>query len=209
MLFSPLEAGAVLCALAYMVLVAREHIACWAFAFVSTALFTIVFFEAALSFSMLLNIYYMVMAGYGYWQWCQPATRLVKIQTQTKTHSDTHSEPSTHIHPRPARYHISLISLGVVVSALLIGGSVEYSFDVDMLMGCLDIVVSVFSVMATVMVAHKVYENWFYWMAINATAVVLYSLSELYMSAGLFVIYFVFSIYGWREWRGQLALRSV
>lgn len=212
MLFSLLEAGAVLCALAYMVLVAREHIACWAFAFVSTALFTIVFFEAALSFSMLLNIYYMVMAGYGYWQWRQPATRLVNTEIQTETHSDkhthTHSEPSTHIHPRPARFHMSLIGIGVVVSALLIGGSVEYSFDVELLMGCLDIVVSVFSVMATVMVAHKVYENWFYWMAINATAVVLYSLSELYMSAGLFVIYFVFSIYGWREWREQLALRS-
>jgi len=212
MLFSLLEAGAVLCALAYMVLVAREHIACWAFAFVSTALFTIVFFEAALSFSMLLNIYYMVMAGYGYWQWRQPATRLVNTETHTETnsyrHTDTHSEPSNHIHPRPARFHMNVIGIGVLVSALLIGGSVEYSFDVELLMGCLDIVVSVFSVMATIMVAHKVYENWFYWMAINATAVVLYSLSELYMSAGLFVIYFVFSIYGWREWREQLALRS-
>jgi nicotinamide mononucleotide transporter len=200
MLFSLLEAGAVLCALAYMVLVAREHIACWAFAFVSTALFTIVFFEAALSFSMLLNIYYMVMAGYGYWQWRQPATRLAETATQP--------EPSNHIHPRPARFHMNVIGIGVLVSALLIGGSVEYSFDVELLMGCLDIVVSVFSVMATIMVAHKVYENWFYWMVINATAVVLYSISELYMSAGLFVIYFVFSIYGWREWREQLALRS-
>ena len=192
MLFSLLEASAVLCALAYMVLVAREHIACWAFAFVSTALFTYVFFEAALSFSMLLNIYYMVMAGYGFWQWRQPNNQV----------------PATSIHTRNPTFHLMLIGVGLLVSAVLIAWTMEYAFNQAMLIGVLDIVVSVFSIMATVMVAHKVYENWFYWMAINAAAVVLYSLSGLYMSAGLFVVYFVFSLYGWREWRGLIAHRA-
>jgi nicotinamide mononucleotide transporter len=192
MLFSLLEASAVLCALAYMVLVAREHIACWGFAFVSTALFTYVFFEAALSFSMLLNIYYMVMAGYGFWQWRQPNNQVA----------------TTSIHTRNPSFHLMLIGAGLLVSAVLIAWTMEYSFNQAMLIGVLDIVVSVFSIMATVMVAHKVYENWFYWMAINAAAVVLYSLSGLYMSAGLFVVYFVFSLYGWREWRGLIIHRA-
>lgn len=192
MLFSLLEAGAVVCALAYMVLVAREHIACWAFAFVSTALFTYVFFEAALSFSMLLNIYYMVMAGYGFWQWRQPNNQVA----------------ATGIHTRNPTFHLTLIGVGLLVSAVLIAWTMEYSFNQAMLIGVLDIVVSVFSIMATVMVAHKVYENWFYWMAINAAAVVLYSLSGLYMSAGLFVVYFVFSLYGWREWRALIIHRA-
>ena len=192
MLFSLLEASAVLCALAYMVLVAREHIACWVFAFVSTALFTYVFFEAALSFSMLLNIYYMVMAGYGFWQWRQPNNQV----------------PATSIHTRNPTCRLMLIGVGLLVSAVLIAWTMEYAFNQAMLIGVLDIVVSVFSIMATVMVAHKVYENWFYWMAINAAAVVLYSLSGLYMSAGLFVVYFVFSLYGWREWRELIAHRA-
>ena len=192
MLFSLLEASAVMCALAYMVLVAREHIACWAFAFVSTALFTYVFFEAALSFSMLLNIYYMVMAGYGFWQWRQPNNQVA----------------TTSIHTRNPTFHLMLIGVGLLVSAVLIAWTMEYSFNQAMLIGVLDIVVSVFSIMATVMVAHKVYENWFYWMAINAAAVVLYSLSGLYMSAGLFVVYFVFSLYGWREWRALIIHRA-
>ena len=101
-----------------------------------------------------------------------------------------------------------LIGVGLLVSAVLIAWTMEYSFNQAMLIGVLDIVVSVFSIMATVMVAHKVYENWFYWMAINAAAVVLYSLSGLYMSAGLFVVYFVFSLYGWREWRGLIVHRA-
>jgi len=198
MLFSLLEVGAVLCALAYMVLVAREHIACWFFAFVSTALFTVVFFEAALSFSMALNIYYMVMAGYGYWQWQQGTTG--------------GSEPALSVQPRPLRFHLWVIAAGSIISAVLIGFTSTDSANTDWLntnwINALDIVMSVFSVLTTVMVAHKVYENWFYWMVINALAVIIYSASGLTVSAGLFVVYILFAIYGWREWRGLVRVNA-
>jgi nicotinamide mononucleotide transporter len=198
MLFSLLEVGAVLCALAYMVLVAREHIACWFFAFVSTALFTVVFFEAALSFSMALNIYYMVMAGYGYWQWQQGTTG--------------GSEPALSVQPRPLRFHLWVIAAGSIISAVLIGFTSADSANTDWLntnwINALDIVMSVFSVLTTVMVAHKVYENWFYWMVINALAVIIYSASGLTVSAGLFVVYILFAIYGWREWRGIVRVNA-
>ncbi len=198
MLFSLLEVGAVLCALAYMVLVAREHIVCWFFAFVSTALFTVVFFEAALSFSMALNIYYMVMAGYGYWQWQQGTTG--------------GSEPALSVQPRPLRFHLWVIAAGSIISAVLIGFTSADSANADWLntnwINALDIVMSVFSVLTTVMVAHKVYENWFYWMVINALAVIIYSASGLTVSAGLFVVYILFAIYGWREWRGLVRVNA-
>jgi len=198
MLFSLLEVGAVLCALAYMVLVAREHIACWFFAFVSTALFTVVFFEAALSFSMALNIYYMVMAGYGYWQWQQGTTG--------------GSEPALSVQPRPLRFHLWVIAAGSIISAVLIGFTSADWLNTNWLnthwINALDIVMSVFSVLTTVMVAHKVYENWFYWMAINALAVIIYSASGLTVSAGLFVVYILFAIYGWREWRGLVRVNA-
>ncbi|MBT4883259.1 MAG: nicotinamide mononucleotide transporter [Glaciecola sp.] len=198
MLFSLLEVGAVLCALAYMVLVAREHIACWFFAFVSTALFTVVFFEAALSFSMALNIYYMVMAGYGYWQWQQGTTG--------------GSEPALSVQPRPLRFHLWVIAAGSIISAVLIGFTSADWLNTNWLnthwINALDIVMSVFSVLTTVMVAHKVYENWFYWMVINALAVIIYSASGLTVSAGLFVVYILFAIYGWREWRGLVRVNA-
>mgnify|MGYP005988434881 CR=1 FL=1 len=193
MLFSLLEVGAVLCALAYMVLVAREHIACWFFAFVSTALFTVVFFEAALSFSMALNIYYMVMAGYGYWQWQQGTTG--------------GSEPALSVQPRPLRFHLWVIAAGSIISAVLIGFTSTNWLNTNWI-NALDIVMSVFSVLTTVMVAHKVYENWFYWMVINALAVIIYSASGLTVSAGLFVVYILFAIYGWREWRGLVRVNA-
>lgn len=197
MLFSLLEAGGVICALVYMVLVAREHIACWFFAFVSTALFTIVFFEAALSFSMALNIYYMLMAGYGYWQW-QQGTVIGEKQTMQQTELTIHS--------RSLGFHLLVITGGLLLSGGFIFVSINeipplLALTTEHWILILDIVVSIFSVLATVMVAHKIYENWFYWMGINTLAIVLYTLSDLTMSAGLFAVYLVFAIYGWRQWR--------
>jgi nicotinamide mononucleotide transporter len=206
MLFSLLEVGAVLCALAYMVLVAREHIACWFFAFVSTALFTVVFFEAALSFSMALNIYYMIMAGYGYWQW-QQGTVIggAVVDGRVSEEQTTHPTELT-IHSRSLGFHLLVITGGLLMSGGFIFVSMNefpplLALTTEHWIQILDIVVSIFSVLATVMVAHKIYENWFYWMGINTLAIVLYTLSDLTMSAGLFAVYLVFAIYGWRQWR--------
>ena len=66
---SAAESLAVVLALAYLLLAAREHIACWACAFVSTAIYTVVFWDASLLMEAALNVYYMAMAVYGWQQW--------------------------------------------------------------------------------------------------------------------------------------------
>ena len=79
---SSFELIAALCALAYLVLALRQNIWCWPFALVSTALYTWVFFDALLLMDSLLNIYYMVMAVYGFWRWRfgHPRRREIKNQ---------------------------------------------------------------------------------------------------------------------------------
>jgi nicotinamide mononucleotide transporter len=110
------------------------------------------------------------------------------------------------------RFHLWGIAAGSIISAVLIGFTSADSANTDWLntnwINALDIVMSVFSVLTTVMVAHKVYENWFYWMVINALAVIIYSASGLTVSAGLFVVYILFAIYGWREWRGLVRVNA-
>jgi len=68
---SIIELTAVALAVAYLVLAMRQNVWCWACAFVSTALFTWVFFDVSLVMESLLNVYYMAMAVYGYRSWTQ------------------------------------------------------------------------------------------------------------------------------------------
>ena len=60
---------AVVLAIAYVLLAARQSAWCWLAALTSTAIYTWLFWQVALPFQSALNLFYMVMAVYGYWQW--------------------------------------------------------------------------------------------------------------------------------------------
>ena len=66
---SAAEAAAVGFGIAYLALAVREHIACWYAAFISTAISVYVFWDVSLFMESLLNVYYMAMAVYGWYQW--------------------------------------------------------------------------------------------------------------------------------------------
>ena len=65
----------------------------------------------------------------------------------------------------------------------------------------LDAFITVFSVFTTVLVAHKVRENWLYWIIINLFAAYLYFAKDLALTGILFLCYTGFAIYGYIQWR--------
>ena len=69
-----LELVAMLLALAYILWAAVGSIWCWPAAFVSTAIYTYIFYDVLLLMESALNIYYLVMAVYGYWSWQKDAS---------------------------------------------------------------------------------------------------------------------------------------
>ena len=66
---SPWEVLAAALAIAYLLLAARERIACWGCALVSTAIYTVLFWNVSLLMESALNVYYLLMAIYGWYQW--------------------------------------------------------------------------------------------------------------------------------------------
>ncbi len=179
---SAMEWVAVGLALAYVVLAARENMLCWFCAFVSTALYVWLFWRVTLPFQSLLNVFYMVMAIYGYWQWRPQATQVRRICVW------------------PWWRHLLILPTGVII-AWTAATYAENYFNSEYLL--LDALVQVFSVITTFMVAHKVLENWLYWGVINAAAAFLYFTAGLVVTAILFIGYLGFSIYGYLRWQRQ------
>lgn len=184
---SVLEWLAVILAIAYVWLAARQNVWCWAAAFTSTALYTWIFWQVSLPFQSALNVFYMVMAVYGYWQWHHKATDNNQVVSW------------------PIWLHalLVLVLAGVVV---LLGKLAASQFNHEHLW--LDAAVNVFSVVTTFMVAHKVLQNWVYWFFINCAAVYLYWQSGLALSACLFVGYVGFSLYGYIQWKKEWVSHS-
>lgn len=173
------ELLAVVLALAYVWLAARQNIWCWPCAALSTGLYTWLFWEVSLPFQTLLNAYYLLMAIYGWMKWFQQQDHPV-------------------IQQWPLLRHVYWIAALAIISLILPHISGLFA---DTKLVYLDAFITVFSVFTTFLVAHKVLENWLYWIVINAFSAYLYAQSGLIMTACLFVFYMFFAVYGYHKWR--------
>lgn len=188
---SMLEFVAVLLALAYVWLAARQNILCWPSALLSTAIYIGIFWSVALPFHTALNAYYLLMAVYGWVQW--------------RKVNEEGSDKGRGITQWPLRYHVlSIVSLfiGAQVLILLVGEQLDNEYVQ------LDALITVFSVFTTVLVAHKVIENWFYWIVIDVVAAYLYFAKGLALTGCLFALYSLFALYGYMEWRKSMEQAS-
>jgi len=61
------EAVVMLLGVAYIILAIKVSIWAWPSAFLSTLIYTIVFWEANLPLQSTLHLYYLLMAVYGFW----------------------------------------------------------------------------------------------------------------------------------------------
>ncbi len=64
-----------------------------------------------------------------------------------------------------------------------------------------DAFITSLSIIATWMLARKIYEHWFLWIVVNTTASVLFFTRGLYPTVVLYVIYGIMSFAGLRAWR--------
>lgn len=175
------ELLAVLLAVAYLLLAVRQNRWCWAAAFVSTAIFTVLFWNVQLLMQSLLNGYYMIMAVYGWWHW-------------QHGQGEDGALPITRWPIRRHALTIGLITLCAAISGYLLSNHSDAAWPY------LDSFVTWGAVITTFMVARKVLENWSYWMVINSLAIFLFIDRGMALTALLHVSYLVISVFGWISW---------
>ena len=178
----PWEGAAVLLALAYLLLARRENLWCWYAAFASTLIYLVLFWRVGLMMESGLQIYYLAMAVYGWWEWRGGAKR-------------DHPVPISSL---PARWHLRALVVVCVVTA--ISGMLLQRFTAAAWPWA-DSFVTWGSLLATWMVARKILENWLWWLLIDSLSLALYLERGLYLTAALFAAYLVIVVSGYLEWR--------
>lgn len=184
--YSLLEIVAVALAVLYLILAIRENIWCWLCAGVSTAIFAYLFFDVRLYMEAILNVFYFLMAIYGWRKW-------------TSGRRDDHNMPvvvwSQNTH------------LLAIVSVLMLSCASGYLLDTrsDAAFPYVDSLTSWGAVWATYLVARKVLENWWYWFVIDATMIFVFWAKDLQFTAVLYVLYLLLipiGLISWsRSWR--------
>lgn len=178
---TPMEWVAVALAIAYLLLAIRQNPWCWAFAITSAVLYFVLFSRAGLVMQAALQVFFVAMAVYGWRQWRGSSTR----------------EPARIQRWPPRRHALAMGAVAAVsgVNAWLIAdadaGLVPYA----------DAATAWGSVLATWLVARKLIENWFYWIAIDLVAAGLYWSQGLHATAALYVLYTLLAVRGYQAWR--------
>ncbi|MGK0441073.1 MAG: nicotinamide mononucleotide transporter [Pseudohongiellaceae bacterium] len=177
------ELAAVLFGIAYLLLAMREKISCWYAAFMSTAIYTVLFWDVSLLMDSALQVYYMAMAVYGWYQWRQPKDQVKAELAISCWRWQTHS-----------------IAIGTVILVSCLSGWLLQN-NTDAAWPYLDSFTTWGAIVTTYMVAKKVLENWLYWIVIDAVAAFLYMDRGLYLTALLFAAYVVIVVFGYFQWR--------
>ncbi len=176
-------------AIAYLVLAIGQHISCWIAAFVSSCLYVWVFSQAHLYMDSALNLFYALMAAYGFWQWQQGKEGMQLPVTRW-----------------PLPKHLGALALVFLLSLITSSILRRYTPAALPFLDSLEFWASIY---ATYLVARKVYENWHWFFVIDALCVGLYFNRRLFATMLLFGVYLVLIVIGMREWRRTLPAAHV
>ena len=160
------------------------------YAFVSV----VVMAQANLYADTLLNFYYVVMNGYGWYYWSYRGTRS--------------TDDELIVTNMPLRIGGALTVL-VVAGTVVMGWLLDTRTDADL--AYWDSLTTTMSFAAMWMTARKYIENWIVWLVVDVIATIMYVVKGLDFYAILYGVYLAFAVWGFLAWRRSLlqALPSV
>ena len=164
----------------------RENIWAWPFGIVSVSILVYVFQQNALYSDMILHVIYIALNGYGWWYWSSHQATSNKTPIRILTRSQM------------------LGWTGVVLVGSVIWGYGMNSWTTADL-AYADAFTTVGSLTAQFLLAKKVLQNWVIWIIVDVVAVNVYLYKELYFTAGMFVVFLLLCMKGYRDWRKSIA----
>lgn len=181
-----LEGMAVVLAIAYLLLAAKESLWCWLCALVSSVIYVWICWQAHLFMETWLNLFYAVMAVLGWQQW----------------RSGSGGQTQRAIVVMKAWQHVACAAL--VLGLALANGALMQRYT-SAAWPFVDSFITWSSVITTFLVVRKVLENWLYWIVIDGIAIVVYFERGLYLTTLLYAAYVVIVVFGYFKWRREFA----
>jgi nicotinamide mononucleotide transporter len=186
-----IEIAGTLFAFIYLYFSINEKIWLWPTGFIASFFYLAVFFNSRLYADMGLQLYYLVVSVFGWYNWLGKRRNSV-----LETHLPTSSLSLLEWIPLLSTIVILNITLYLALASLpeMIGLPPSD-------MPALDAFTTAASIVATWMLARKILENWLIWIIVDAVSFGMYLYKELYVTSFLFIIYTVMAVIGYFHWK--------
>jgi len=178
---SPLEITATVFGFWSVIAYVRESVWAWPSGLINVALYILLFWQARLYGNTGLQVVYVVLQIYGWWQWLHGGANRREL-TITRTS------------PR-LWLTLGVIALGAYVPMGLLLGRFT---DTDV--PWWDAAPTISSLIAQWMISKKKLENWWVWIVTDLVYIPLYAYKQLYLTAGLYAVFIVLCVLGVRSW---------
>lgn len=161
----------------------RVHPLAWPLAIVSSALYGLLFAHFKLYGEASLQLFFIVVAGWGWWQWLRGR-----------------GEDGSALKVRRLGRTQGLWALAATLAAWpIVGALLDHITDSDV--PYFDALPTVASVTGQILLGRKLIENWPVWVAVNVVSVALFYSKGLWLTVLLYALFTVLALAGWRAWQ--------
>jgi nicotinamide mononucleotide transporter len=188
---SPLEIAGVIVSAAAIWLTARRSMACWPVGLASVALYGWIFHDAKLYSDMLLQGAFAVLQVYGWRDW-------VRQRRAAAQAGRADAEAPIAVAPLSPRALLAGV-VAAVAASLALGTAMARHTDAAL--PFVDATLTGFSLLAQFWTARRHIASWPLWIVVNAVYVGMFVFKGLTLTAGLYALFIVLAVIGWRDWR--------
>ena len=184
-----IEIAGVVIGLVYLYLEYKASIHLWIVSIIMPAIYLYIFFRAGLYADVGINLYYLLIALYGWAAW--------KYSFRLFGDKDNRASEELRI-SHATRKDWLKAGVGYLFAQLLIACALANFTDSDVVWA--DSFVAALSIVGMWMLARKVIEQWWVWLVVDLASVGLFAYKDLYFTATLYLLYAVIAIFGYKKW---------
>ena len=182
---NPLETLAAIFGVVSVYLSVKQNIWSWPTAIVNVGLYAFVFHESRLYADMGLQVVYVIISFYGWYEWLYGGANRTELKVSRVA----------------GRIGAVLVAIGVVSTFLL--GTLLHS-TTNAALPFLDSATTSTSLVAQWMMTKKLLENWLVWVAVDVVYIGMFIYKSLYVTSLLYFVFLVLSVMGYRQWKATL-----
>ena len=197
----------------YVFLEIRQNIWLWPVGIVTSAVYIVVFFTSKFYADMSLQGYYLVMSCIGWYWWVKGTGHGAQGAGRRAQGTGYGAQGSGHGAQGEGHGGLQVTRLrpltGLVLAAVFILSYTGIWFILsrftDSPVPGWDSFITSLSAIATWMLARKIYEHWYLWIAVNAASVMIFVARGLYPTVILYAVYLVMSFAGLKVWKRSIS----
>lgn len=168
---------------------ARENIWSWPTAIVNVGLYILIFQRSGLYSDMGLQVVYLVLSIYGWYEWLHGGANRSKLEVS-----------------KASRRAWTISAAAGVAGWLVIWSITRHLQGVSI--PSIDAGLTATSLIAQWMMTKKILENWVLWIIADIVYVPMYIYKHLYVTSGLYLVFLALAIMGYVEWKRSYRLRT-